>query len=76
MKYPQLALATAIPVLLIVHVLAWSPSACGQATQPFPESTDTETAIHIARSQNGLDFRDTGQVLASNASCPTVVRLA
>lgn len=65
------AIALVFPILLIAMSTAF-----GQNAQPTARKPSQENVIRIARSADGLTFRDTGGILATNAGSPAMVRLS
>ncbi len=65
------AIALVFPILLIAMSTAF-----GQNAQPTARKPSQENVIRIARSADGLTFRDTGGILATDAASPAMIRLS
>lgn len=62
--------------LTLAFLLIAMSTTFGQNAQPTARNSSQENAIRIARSADGLTFRATAEILATDAASPSLVRLS
>jgi hypothetical protein len=73
-----MSIPSRLPTLVIILVACSLNSAAAEPARRRPENQPApaiESVIRIARSEDGLAFRDTGEIFALNASAPDLIRL-